>query len=455
VRRGVALALAAGLALASQASGPLAAEEIPAGIFHPETFTLDNGLEVVVIPNRRAPVVSHWLWYRVGSADSPPGQSGIAHFLEHLMFKGTQEVPAGQFSRIVARHGGNDNALTGQDFTAYHQTIAREHLELVMRIEADRMTGALFPPDEVATELPVIVEERRQRVDNSPSGRLGEALNAAQYLHHPYRLPVIGWMHEIEAYTREDAKAFYEAHYAPNNAILVVTGDVDAKELRPLAEAIYGVIPAREVSPRVRVQEPPQQAARRVVLVDPRAGQPSLSRSYLAPSYGSPGGVHAYALEVLADLFGRGGTSRLYRSLVIEQGLAVSAGAWYSGSSLDATTFRLYATPRPGVGIEALEAALDAEIQALLADGVTQAEVERAQRRMVAEVVYAVDSLGAAARIFGIAMTTGQAAADVEAWPTRISLVDAEAVVAAARHVLQREQSVTGVLLPSQPGPSG
>ena len=424
------------------------AGETPAdGVFHPETFTLGNGMEVVVVTNRRAPVVSHWVWYRVGTADSPQGQSGLPHFLEHLMFKGTGNIPPGEFSKTVARNGGNDNAFTSYDYTAYFQTIARDRLELMMGMEAERMVDLRLVDDIVYPERDVILEERRMRVENEPSSLLGEQVNAAQFLHHPYRLPVIGWMHEIEAYRREDAEAFYRQWYAPNNAILVVAGDITADELRPLAERTYGQVPARPVPKRRRLAEPPQTAERRVSLADPRVRQPSLVRSYLAPSYASPGSEHSYALAVLAELMGSGGTSRLYRRLVIELGVATGVGCYYYATCLDPTTFRIYASPRPDVELDTLEAALDAELEILLRDGVEATEVARYRKRMLADAVYARDSLSGAAHILGAALTAGQTVADVEAWPARIAAVTAEQINAAARLVLERRHSVTGRLL--------
>jgi zinc protease len=417
------------------------------GLFHPEAFRLDNGLEVVVVENHRAPVVAHWLWYRIGTADSPPGKSGLPHFLEHLMFKGTGAVPPGQFSRIVARHGGNDNALTSADFTAYFEMIAKDRLELVMGLEADRMVDLRLDDDNVLRERDVILEERRSRVDNEPASLLGEQLQAAQYLHHPYRLPVIGWLHEIESYTREDAEAFYRAWYAPNNAVLVVAGDVTADELRPLAAAAYGKIPARPLPERRRLVEPPQHAERRITLADPRVHQPSLVRSYLAPSSSSPGREHADPLAVLAELLGGGTTSRLHRRLVVEQGLAASAMCHYQQLMLDGSTLRIYLSPRPGVDLDPLEAAVDAELARLLDEGVDAEEVARTKRRMLADAVYARDSLSNAARILGAALTSGETVADVEAWPARIRAVTPEQVAAAARQVLDRRRSVTGRLL--------
>jgi zinc protease len=438
---GAALALTLGLAAIAPVSH--------AAVFNPETFTLDNGMQVVVVTNRRAPVVSHHVWYKVGSADSPYGKSGLPHFLEHLMFKGTETLEPGEFSRIVARNGGNENAFTAPDYTGYFQNIARDRLETVMRMEAERMTGLRLLPEEVRTERDVVLEERSMRVDNDPGSRLGEVLNATQFLHHPYRIPVIGWRHEMASYTREDALDFYRTWYAPNNAVLIVAGDIDAAELRPLAEKYYGAIPSREVPERERVQEPPQDAPRRVELTDPRVQQPAWIRSYLAPSLSAGETQHAYALEVLAEVLGGTSTSRLYRSLVIEQKLATSAGAYYRDSALDLATFRLYASPRPDVSLDELEAAMEAEVARLTSDPITPQEVARATRRMVAEAVYAQDSLSSAVRSFGVALATGGTIEDVEAWPERIAAVTAEQVRAAAEHVFRIERSVTGRLTPA------
>lgn len=365
------------------------------------------------------------------------------------MFKGTPTVPEGEFSRIVARNGGNQNAFTSYDYTGYYQKVAKDRLAMVMELEADRMVNLVLDDAMVLAERKVVLEERRSRTDNDPGALLGEHLDAAQYLAHPYRIPVIGWAHEIATLDTADALAFYRRHYAPDNAILVVAGDITAAELRPLAERTYGAIPARGVAPRQRVQEPPQRAARRVELRDERVRQPEWSRTHLAPSYTSDASQHAYALQVLAELFGGSTTSRLYRALVIDQKVAASAGAWYGATSLDLSQFGLYASPSQGVDVAALEAAMDAEIAALLSDGVSDEEVERVKTRLVREAVYARDSLSTAARIFGAALSTGLSVDDVEAWPERIAAVTAEQVNAAARAVLVPETSVTGLLLPA------
>lgn len=422
----------------------------PAELFSPETFTLSNGMQAVVIPNHRVPVVSHMVWYRVGAADEPAGKSGIAHLLEHLMFRGTEAVPPGEFSKTVARHGGRDNAFTSNDYTGYFQNVAKKNLELVMRMEADRMANLVLDPESVRTERDVVLEERSSRTDNDPGALLGERVQAVLFLNHPYREPVIGWKSEIAALEVEDAQAFYEKWYNPANAVLVVAGDVTAAELKPLAEKYYGAIAGRPAPPRLRLEEPPPVAARRVVLEDERVQQPSWRRRHLAPSYRTGEPEAAYALEVLAEVIGGGTTSRLYQSLVVDQRLAVSAGAYYSPSALDLTTFTIYASPRPGVTMDELEAAMEKELRDIATGNVDAGEVERAKTRLRANAVYARDSLQRGAYVFGEALTTGQTVEDVEAWPERIGAVTGEGVAEAARRVLNIEASVTGVLLPKE-----
>jgi zinc protease len=419
-----------------------------ARVFDPATFTLDNGLQVVVITNRRAPIVTHMVWYKVGAADEAPGETGLAHFLEHLMFKGTDSLGPGEFSKIIADNGGVENAFTSWDYTAYYQTVASDRLEMMMRHEADRMTNLKLTDEVVAPERDVVLEERRSRVDNEPSAKLWEVVRAAQFLNHPYRRPIIGWEHEIRGLTTEGALAYYRRWYAPNNAILIVAGDVDADEVRTLAERYYGPIPAGEIPERRRVEEPPQNAERKVTLKSPRVRQPSVSVSYLAPSYQRGATEHAYALQVLDEILGGGTTSRLYRALVVEQALAASAGSSYDSDNLDLSTFGFHASPRVGVEVADLETALRVEVARLLADGVTDDEAARAKRRMVASAVYARDSLSTGARVIGSALTTGQSVDDVESWPERISAVSVDQINKAAAAVLRDTSSVTAYLLP-------
>ena len=419
------------------------------GVFFPETFTLSNGMQVVVITNRRVPVVTHMVWYKVGAADEERGHSGLAHFLEHLMFKGTDELPPGAFSRIVAKNGGRDNAFTSWDYTAYFQSVARDRLELVMRMEADRMANLKLTDEVVYPERSVIQEERRQRVENEPADKIGEQINATMFVHHPYGTPIIGWPQEIAAMTREEAEAFYKRWYAPNNAILIVSGDISAEELKPLAEKYYGSLPAKPVPERRRVGEPPISAERRVILRDAEVRQPSIRRLWHAPSYRTDREGHAYALQVLAEIMSGGATGRLYRSLVVEQKLATSAWLGYGPASWDDTTLSMGATPAPGVDMDTLEAALDAERIKLLKDGVTPEEVATARKRMLTEAAYARDSLSGPANALGQALATGQSIDDVESWPVRIDAVTAEQVNAAARAVLGKSNHVTGLLLPA------
>jgi zinc protease len=437
------LALATGLLAALAFGRPAAAQ-----VFNPETFTLANGLQVVVISNHRSPIVTQMVWYKTGAADETWGKSGIAHFLEHLMFRGTRGVPPGEFSKIVARNGGRDNAFTSYDYTAYFQNVSRDRLELVMKMEADRMAGLTLTDEVVNPERDVILEERRQVIENRPSALLREQMGAALFLNHPYHRPIIGWEHEMRALTRDDAVAWYDKYYNPSNAILIVAGDITVADLKPLAEKYYGPIPGHPLPQRVRPQEPPPRVARRIELKDPRVAQPSITRNYLAPSYRAGEKEHAYALQVLAELLGGATTSRLNRSLVLEQEVATGAGAWYDPQAYDLGTFGVSASARSGVDIGKVEAAIDEQIKKLLTEGATEDEVERAKSRMKASAIYARDSLSTGARVIGAALTTGQTIEDVEAWPQRIGAVTAAQVNAAARAILQPERSVTGLLLP-------
>ena len=425
---------------------------VEAGVFNPTTFTLDNGLQVVTVENARAPIVVHTLWYKVGAADEPPGKSGVAHFLEHLMFKGTPTVPSGRFSKIVAANGGSDNAFTSQDYTAYVQRVASDKLELVMRMEADRMTNLRLTDEKAAPERDVVQEERRQRTANSPSAQLYERRRAVTYLRHPYRIPVIGWKREIDGLTAEDALAFYRRHYAPNNAILIVAGDATADEVRRLAEKYYGAIPRRPVPRRVRPQEPDQLAAKRITMKSPLVRVPSVSITWRAPSFAAGETRHAYPLLLLSDILGGGSTARLHRRLAIEEKAASGAGAGYLGTALDMGEFSVSASALAGGDIVRIETLLKEEIGRILQHGVTEAELARSKRAMLAGAIYARDGLRAAPRAIGRALTTGRTLADVEAWPERIRDVTAAAVLDAARAVFVERRSVTAVLLPDSSG---
>ncbi|MEI8396901.1 MAG: pitrilysin family protein [Rhodospirillaceae bacterium] len=418
------------------------------GVYYPETFTLDNGLQVVVVTNRRVPVVSHMLWYKIGAADHEPGKSGIAHFLEHLMFKGTPTVPPGEFSKIVARNGGRDNAFTSYDFTVFFQNVASDRLGLVMKMEADRMVNLRLSDALVYPERDVVLEERRQRTDTQPRQRLEEQVEATLFINHPYGTPIIGWEHEIRTLSREDAEHFYKSWYAPNNAVLVVSGDIDAAQLRPLVEQTYGQVPSRAVPSHVNVTVPPFAAERRVILHDPHVNEPAVERAVLAPSYVSGATEQAYPLEVLTEIMSGGATARLNLALVVEQRIATAAWLSYSPGARSRTGLSIGATPVPGGDIAKIEAALNEQIAKLLKDGVTEDEVATAKKRMLAAAEYARDSLQGPAYAFGMAITTGRTVDDVESWPDRIEAVTAAQVNAAARAVLGQSGSVVGLLLP-------
>ena len=443
----VAGGLAAALSVLPQLAGA-------AGVFNPESFTLKNGLQVVVIPNHRVPVISHMVWYRVGAADETAGKTGLAHMLEHMMFKGTREVPAGQFSHIVATNGGRDNAFTTADYTAYFQNVAADKLELVMTLEADRMANLVLKDADFQPERQVVLEERRMRVENEPQGLLDEQMEAALYLNSPYHHPVIGWRNEIENYTIKDVADFYHRWYAPNNAILVISGDVTAARVKPLAERIFGPLRARALPPRQRTDEPPPVAERTVLLRDPEVQQPSWNRLYLAPSYHQGDTGSAYPLQVLAEVLGGGGTSRLYQSLVVDQELAAWASAAYDPDAVGLTSFAFQASPRPGIAMDRLGAAVTEQIAKVAKEGVTDLEVARAKQRLQATVAYARDSLQAGPRVLGQTLATGGTIEEEEAWPDRIGAVTTAQVNDAARAVLQDQRSVIGLLLAAGPGES-
>jgi zinc protease len=410
-----------------------------------QSFTLGNGLQFIVIPAGTAPVVTQMVWYRVGAADEPPGQSGNAHFLEHLMFHGTTSHPQG-YSQELAAIGGVENAFTTADYTAYYQSVAKENLPLVMRYEADRMQNLVLEEKRVNAERDVVLEERRMRIENEPSSRLGEAMNAVLYLNHPYRAPVIGWPSEIEALNRDTALAFYDRFYTPNNATVVIAGDVDPAAVKAQAEEIYGPVKRRaEPPPRIRPQEPQPPAPRRLDLTDARAGQPYLRRNYLAPSVVTAAPGEAAALQVLAAVLS-GETGRLYRALVTEQGKAAMAGAGYDPDALDYSPFAVYAVPRGDVTLPDLEAAMDAVLAGMRDEAVPEEELARAKRRLLAGAIYGQDDPGALARVFGEAAALGRGVADVQGWPGRIAAVKAADVQQAARTYLQPPRSVTGLL---------
>jgi zinc protease len=417
------------------------------------SFSLDNGMEVVVIEDHRAPVVVHMVWYRVGAADESLGHSGIAHFLEHLMFKGTEAFPAGKFSELVEANGGSDNAFTAWDYTTYFQRVAADRLDLMMEMEADRMTGLRLTEDDVQTERNVILEERNQRTENSAGALFGEQRRAAQYLNHPYGIPIIGWKHEMEQLSREDALGFYRTYYAPNNAILVVAGDVDPAEVRRLAEQYYGPIPANPaLKPRLRPQEPPQRAERRLIFSDPRVAQPYVMRTYLAPERDPGDQREAAALSYLAELLGgEGATSFLGTRLTFDSQTALYASAAYNGLALDDTTFGLVVVPAEGVSLQQAEDALDDALAEFMEKGVDEELFASLKMQRRAADIYARDNIQGLARRYGEALAVGMSIKDVQDWPEILQQVTPEDVMAAARRLFDRDRAVTGWLMREEP----
>jgi len=411
-------------------------------------FTLDNGMEVVVLEDHRAPVVVHMVWYKVGAADEAPGVSGIAHYLEHLMFKGTDNLAPGEFSKVVAANGGSDNAFTSQDYTAYFQRVASNRLELMMQMESDRMRDLVLDGTDILTERQVVLEERNQRTESDPGALFSEQRNAAQYQNHPYGIPIIGWKHEMASLTLDDALSFYRTYYAPNNAILIVAGDVDPTEVKALAEQYYGVLaPSENLPPRLRPQEPPQLAERRLVFEDPRVAQPYVIRSYLAPERDADDQEKAAALTLLAEVLGGSSqTSELGRRLQFEEKTALYTSSFYSGVSLDTTTFGVVIVPAPGVTLQQAEDALDVEIAAFLERGVDAAQLDRIKMELRAALIYAKDSVQSRARAYGMALTSGLTLDDVAAWPEILQSITPEQIIIAGREVFNRNNAVTGWL---------
>ena len=412
-------------------------------------FKLENGLQVVVIPDHRAPVVTHMVWYKAGSADEPTGKSGIAHYLEHLMFKGTTTVPAGEFSAKVSEIGGQENAFTTADYTAYYQKIIPSALKMVMTYEADRMENLILTDETVLPERNVILEERRQRVDSNPGAILGETSRAMLFKHHPYGRPVIGWEHEMLALTKDDAIAFYDKFYTPNNAVLVIAGDVTREMVETLANATYGKVKRRaEPGKRVRVSEPEPIAAKSAEYFDKRVTSPSWRRSYLVPSYNQAKGNDAEALDILAVILGGASTSRINQKIILGDKTATAAGSYYQGGSYDMSTFSIYGVPRGDVTLATLETAIENVIANLIENGVTQKEVDRARNRLINTTIFDRDSQTTMARMYGAVLSMGGTIETIEKWPERVSGVSVEDVERVAKNYLKKSRSVTSYLRP-------
>ncbi|HET8972810.1 MAG TPA: pitrilysin family protein, partial [Pseudolabrys sp.] len=328
------------------------------------------------------------------------------------------------------------------------QRVPSEQLRTLMEFEADRMTGLQLTDEVVLPERNVILEEQNQRVGNNPRARLTEQIDAALYLNHPYGKPVIGWRHEMEHLSRDDAIGFYRRFYAPNNAIVVIAGDVDPLKVRAMVEETYGKIPRHgTIALRVRPEEPPPVAVRSLTVADPRVEMPTLQREYLVPSFRTAKRGESEALEVLSHILGSGSNSRLYRALVVDKQMAVMASAWYDANAFDLSKFGVVGGPRPGVTLQQVESEIDAVIAQIVDKGVTPEELERTKTRLIADAVYAQDNQATMARWYGAALSTGSTVNDVRSWTDRIRAVTAEQVQAAAKQWLEKQRSVTGYLI--------
>ena len=405
--------------------------------------TLDNGLRVLLLEDHRSPIVSLQLWYRVGSRNEARGATGIAHFLEHLMFRGTPTNPPGAYARIVERNGGQDNAFTSQDVTSYYVDIAADRLDLVLALEADRMHNLTLDPKIVDSEREVVIEERRTRTEDDPGGALGEEVSALAFRAHPYGQPIIGWMIDIRRITREEIAAFYKTYYAPNNALLAAAGDFKAEAVLEKIKAAFGPIPRGPEPPKVLAVEPEQSSERRLTVQRP-AELPIVYVGYPVPNHTSP---DAAAFEVLSTVLSGGRSSRLYRHLVYERQLALEAGGDYSYFSFDPNLFWFYATPLPGQTPQTLEKELLAEMEQLRKEPVGEEELQRAKNQIESGFVFQEDSVHRRAALLArFELIGGYALKDQ--YLDKIRAVSAADLQRVAKQYFGEDKKNVGILLP-------
>ena len=429
-----------------------------AGIFNAQTTTLENGLQVVVVPNTRAPIVHHMLWYKAGSAQEINGYSGVAHFLEHLLFKGTDHpdrpLAPGEFSTRIKKLGGQNNAFTSKDYTAFYQTVSKQHLETVMQMEADRIRHAMPPQEHVLSEREVVIEERKQRTDNNPQARFFEQMQAALFPGPPYGRPIIGWDEEITKMDHDHTKAFYDSWYYPNNAVLIIAGDVTLNEILPSVQRIYGAVPKGPETKRHFPVIPAFEGETRVTHYDDQVNQTLWMRGIRAPSY-RQNKTDSLALQVLENILDGGATTRLYKQLVVEKKLAVNVSFSYGADQYGKSTIWLSATPAPGIDVDTVEDQIEQLINDVIETGVTDTELTESKKRMQNAAILARDSLSGPAQIIGRALTTGSTLQDVETWDEQIQGVTKEQIQNVANQYLkmpphEKYHYVTGVLYPQE-----
>ncbi|MFA6902095.1 MAG: pitrilysin family protein [Gallionellaceae bacterium] len=433
------LLLACLLPLAAQASQP------EKTVFEK---TLSNGLKVIVKEDHRAPVLVQQIWYRAGSMDESTGTTGIAHVLEHMMFKGTKTVPQGEFSKRIAAAGGRENAFTSYDYTAYFQQLHKDKLELAMKLESDRMHNLVLSDAEFGKEIQVVMEERRMRTDDQPHGLLFEKLMAMSFQEHPYHNPIIGWMNDLKTLTAADARNWYQRWYTPNNAVLVVAGDVKANEVFAMAQRYYGKIPARTLPARKQFSEPPQMGIKRFVVKAP-AELPLLVMAYHAPTLrDAEKDIMPYALDVLAGVLDGNQSARLNKTLVREQQIASSAGAGYDGTARGPSLFTLEGVPSEGVSVAELEAALREQISLIVREGISAQELARVKAQVMASEVYKRDSVFYQAMQIGKMESIGLSYHDIPQMLLKLQAVTAQQVQDAAREILKDDNLTVAVLEP-------
>ena len=398
-------------------------------VFNAQSATLDNGMQIIVVPNKRAPVVHHMLWYKVGAADEEWGKGGLAHFFEHLMFRGTVKLPDGEFSRKIASLGGRENAFTGQDYTAYFETISVNYLGDVMEMEADRMVNLDLSDDVINTERKVIMEERRQRLENDPFGRFREKFNQVLYPNHPYGMPIIGWMHEIESYTAEDVRNFYKKYYAPNNAVLVITGDVSFDKALELAKKHYGPLEPSHNLPERNWTELPanlvEGLTQKLIFTDPQIRQTYWQKTFLVPSEPMDQ-KRAMALDLIEEILSSGQAAPIYKTLIQDKALAISANLNYSGVKKSWGNVNFSASFKSPRDIKAFKQGLEKLLSDYAHNGFSDEDIDVAKKRMIAASIYARDSLRTPAYLFGQSLTIGLSINDVEFWRDRIQTIDKE-----------------------------
>lgn len=420
-------------------------------IYNAKTATLPNAMQVVVIENHRAPAVAHMVWYRIGAADESSGHSGLAHYLEHLMFKGTEMIPSGELSKKVKSWGGSDNAFTSWDYTAYFQTVPKDRLESVMRMEADRMRNLNFDDSEALTERDVVVQERKQRTDSSPSAQLSEALRASLFVNHPYGRPIIGWEHELEQLDPDRARSFYRKYYAPKNAILVVSGDVKAQDVFEKANLIYGAIDNADARTRPEWPEVADLYGDTLVTHShPSVRQPVWRRLYRVPSAGQ-NYRESLIFSVTEDILGKN-TGKFYQALVVDQQLASAVSFYYSGSHVADSTLSIGVTPLEGVTFEQVEIAIDEVLQSIVSEGISEQDLQQSIDRLRDEAVYERDSLIGPAMMIGYQLAAGLTLEQIEGWAKDIGQVTTEDVrTVIAKYLMPSSEdyrAVTGYLMP-------